>query len=55
MEIIKGRKTLTVLYEPGEEPEVPDGYEEEERLEPKFFRGLLNPGFILCRLKKDEM
>jgi|GEM_PF-4157650 len=46
--------TLTILFEPGEVPTVPNGYEVIERTEPSYFRGFLNPGCIVCRLSPNE-
>lgn len=41
--------TLVILFEPGEKPDIPSGYEIVERTEPEYFRGLLNPGRIVCQ------
>jgi len=46
--------TLTILFEPGEVPTVPDGYEVIERTEPSYFRGFLNPSCVVCRLSPNE-
>jgi hypothetical protein len=42
---------LLILFEPGENPldNVPAGWEIIEREEPEYFRGMLNPGRVVCK------